>query len=239
MRVLAGTSGYAFKEWKGSFYPETLADDGLLGFYASRLPAVEINNTFYRMPRERVLLSWAEQVPPGFRFALKASQRITHQHRLQGAEESLAYFLRIASALGERLGPTLFQLPPNLKQDLPRLEAFLQLLPRRWKAAFEFRHPTWFVEATWEALAKAGAALCVAEGDDLESPLVATAPWGYVRLHRAAYPAEALRAWAERIRRQPWEEAYVFFKHEGAESGPGAAARFLALVNGEREAPNG
>jgi uncharacterized protein YecE (DUF72 family) len=203
----------------------------MLGYYASRLPAVEINNTFYRMPRESVLLGWAEQVPATFRFALKASQRITHHDRLQNAEGNLSYFLRVASSLGDRLGPTLFQLPPNLKQDLTRLQGFLALLPRRWRAAFEFRHPSWFTEDTYAALRQSGAALCVADNEDLETPFIGTAPWGYLRLHREAYPPEAIRTWARRVSESGWEEAYVFFKHEGEASGPRAAEAFLAAAS--------
>jgi uncharacterized protein YecE (DUF72 family) len=229
MRLLAGTSGYAFKEWKGAFYPKDLPDDGMLAHYASRLPTVEINNTFYRMPRETVVLGWANQVPPAFRFAVKASQRITHHARLSAdSADSVAYFTRVASALGDKLGPTLFQLPPNMKKDLPRLEAFLGLLPRRWKATFEFRHATWFDDAVFEALKQAGAALCIADGEDLETPLVATADWGYCRLHRPSYAAGAIGRWKERVMAQPWSEAYVFFKHEGEGSGPQAAEKMMA-----------
>jgi uncharacterized protein YecE (DUF72 family) len=230
MRILPGTSGWSFKEWKGPFYPKDLPDDGMLAYYASRFPAVEVNNTFYRMPREKVLLDWAEQVPPGFRFAVKASQRITHRSRLVDAGSDLEYFLRICSALGERRGPSLFQLPPNLKKDLPRLEAFLALLPRRWQATFEFRHPTWFDDAVYDALRRHDAALCIAEQDDFAVPMVATAGWGYLRLHKTAYDPAAVREWAGRILAQPWQETYVFFKHEGEGSGPEAVEIFLNEV---------
>ncbi len=230
MRILAGTSGWSFKEWKGSFYPKGLPDDGMLAHYASRFPTVEVNNTFYRMPKEQVMLGWAEQVPPSFRFAVKASQRITHKNRLVDSASDLEYFTRICSALGERRGPSLFQLPPNLKKDLPRLEAFLQLIPRRWQAAFEFRHPTWFDDSVYEALKTHDCALCLAEQDDFETPTVATANWGYVRLHKTAYEQPALAAQAARIRAQPWQETYVFFKHDGDQAGPTAVDGFLREV---------
>src|SRR5262249_24984318 len=143
---------WSFKEWKGAFYPDGTKDDAMLAYYSSRFPSVEVNNTFYRMPKESVMLGWAEQTPPPFRFAVKASQRITHHARLVDAADSVEYFCRVTSALGERRGPTLFQLPPNMKLDLPRLETFLELIPRRWRAAFEFRHPTWFVDPVFDAL---------------------------------------------------------------------------------------
>ena len=152
MRIAVGTSGYAYKEWKGSFYPEKLAQDKMLAFYGERFDTVEINNTFYRMPKESVLANWAAQVPDGFRFVLKASQRITHFKRLQDAGEELSYFLQTSSTLGPKLGPTLFQLPPNFKKDLPRLVAFLDLLPKHWRAAVEFRHASWHDDETHAAL---------------------------------------------------------------------------------------
>ncbi len=230
MRVLAGTSGFSYKEWKGSFYPEELAAGEMLSFYAGRLPAVEINNTFYRMPKPALLSAWSEQVPPEFRFVLKASQRITHRKRLKDAGEEVAYFFATAATLGERLGPSLFQLPPNLKKDLPRLETFLGVLPDGARAAFEFRHASWFDDEVFEALRTRGAALCVAEDEELATPLVATAGWGYLRLRRQDYDDAAVAAWADRVRGQAWGEAYVFFKHEDAGSGPRLAAEFLRRI---------
>jgi uncharacterized protein YecE (DUF72 family) len=232
VRVLAGTSGFSYKEWKGSFYPEDLPAEEMLAYYSARLPAVEINNTFYRMPKPALLESWAAQVPPGFRFVLKASQRITHRKRLKEAGEEVAYFFQTAATLGDRLGPTLVQLPPNLKKDLPRLEAFLSVLPEGAKAAFEFRHASWFEDDVFAALRAKGAALCIAEDEELATPLVATAPWGYLRLRRQDYDDAAVAAWAEKVRGQVWEEAYAFFKHEDAGSGPKLAAAFLARFAG-------
>src|SRR5512135_469205 len=159
LRVLAGTSGFSYKEWKGSFYPEDLPAPRMLAYYAERLPAVEINNTFYRMPKPALLEGWAAEVPPEFRFVLKASQRITHFKRLKEAGDDVAYFFGVAAVLGERLGPALFQLPPNLKKDLPRLEAFLETIPQDRRPAFEFRHASWFEDDVFEALRRKGAAL--------------------------------------------------------------------------------
>jgi uncharacterized protein YecE (DUF72 family) len=228
MRVLAGTSGFSYKEWKGSFYPEDFHADAMLHYYSERLPAVEINNTFYRMPKAELLAGWAEQVPDGFRFVLKASQRITHFKRLKEVSEEVGYFLRIAATLGDRLGPILFQLPPNLKKDLPRLEAFLELLPAATRAAIEFRHASWFEDDVYEALRARGAALCIAEDEELATPPIATAGWGYLRLRRPDYGEAEVAAWADRVRLQPWDDAYVFFKHEDAGTGPRLATDLLA-----------
>ena len=232
MRLLAGTSGFSYKEWRGSFYPEDLPPDEMLRFYAERLPAVEINNTFYRMPKPSLLSGWAEQVPDGFRFVLKASQRITHHKRLREVAEEIGYFFRVASTLGDRLGPTLFQLPPNLKKDLPRLVAALETLPPAARSAFEFRHASWFEDDVFEALRSQGAALCIAEDEELSTPLVATASWGYLRLRRPDYGEAEVAAWADRIRSQAWGEAYAFFKHEDAGAGPRLAAELLGRFAG-------
>ncbi len=238
MRIAVGTSGYAYKEWKGSFYPADLPSDGMLRFYGERFQTVEINNTFYRMPSEKVLLAWAAEVPDGFSFVLKASQRITHRKRLKDAKDEVEYFLRVANVLGAKLGPTLFQLPPNLKKDLPRLVDFLALVPRTWRAAFEFRHPSWFDDEVFSALKSHDAALCVAdtdpaaEGDQeaLVVPFVATASWGYLRLRRAGYVEPDLERWAGQVAAQAWSDAFVFFKHEEAGAGPKLAAAFTALL---------
>ena len=230
MRVLAGTSGYSYREWKGSFYPEDLPASEMLRYYAERFPSVEINNTFYRMPRAEVLSGWAEQVPDGFRFVLKASQRITHQKRLKEAGDAVDYFFRVATTLGDRLGPTLFQLPPNFAKDLPRLETFLSALPPGCLAAFEFRHASWFDEPVFSVLRARRVALCIAEDENLATPLEPTTDWGYLRLRRQDYGEEDLLRWAERIRMQPWREAYVFFKHEEEGKGP-ALAQALAKIS--------
>ena len=236
MRVFTGTSGYAYKEWKGTFYPEKLPAAEFLRYYGTRFATVEINNTFYRMPTEKLLLQWAEQVPDGFRFVLKASQKITHFKRLKDVGDEVSYFIRTATALGDKLGPTLVQLPPNMKKDLPRLVDFLALFPSRWKTAVEFRHASWLEDDVFDALRARDAALCGAdtdeEGDDAKRPpaITATATWGYLRLRREKYDARALRKWADLVGAQAWTDAYVFFKHEDAGTGPKLAAKFQALV---------
>lgn len=235
MNILVGTSGWSYKEWKGSFYPPKLPAEEMLRFYAGHFAAVEVNNSFYRIPAERVLATWAEQVPERFRFALKASRRITHNSRLKDDDGSLAYFLRAINPLGDRLGPTLFQLPPTFKKDTERLLQFLGLLPRRWRAALEFRHASWFVEEVFDALRNRDVALVAVDEDEAEgtgSPLVPTASWGYIRLRRAAYDEPGLATWAARIRENPWDVAYVFLKHEdGSPAGPAAAAQMGKILN--------
>ena len=230
MRFFVGTSGFSYKEWKGSFYPEKLPQKEMLGYYAARLSAVEINNTFYRMPKVSVIESWAEQVPDGFQFVLKASQRITHFKRLKEAEEPTAYLLRAAAALGGKRGPLLFQLPPNLKKDVATFRAFIECL-EGCPAAFEFRHESWFDDEVFAALRAHSCALCCADVEDSGcTALVNTASWGYLRLRRENYADPDLVQWIERVRSQGWTEAYVFFKHEDAATGPALAARFLDLA---------
>jgi uncharacterized protein YecE (DUF72 family) len=228
MNLYTGTSGYAYKEWKGSFYPEDLKADAMLPFYASQFNACEINNSFYRMPAEKTLLQWAAQVPAGFRFVLKAPQKITHFTRLkEESRQPLDFFLSVARSLGDQLGPLLFQLPPNMKLDLPRLEAFLDYLPGDVRAAFEFRHASWFDEAVFGALRSRRAALCIADTDELQTPRVATvADWGYLRLRRVEYTGDEVAEWAAWTRAQSWGDAFVFFKHEDGATGPRLAKEF-------------
>jgi uncharacterized protein YecE (DUF72 family) len=189
----------------------------MLAWYAGRLPTVEINNTFYRMPAAAVLENWARSTPEGFRFAIKAPRRITHMARLkaESAADSVNYLYGNLAALGGKRGPVLFQLPPQMKKDLPRLAAFLQLLPQNHGAAFEFRNPSWFDEEVYEALRAAGAALCLSEREDnAPPPLVQTAPWGYVRLRLETYSEQDLAAWAARLAETAWSEIFVYFMHE-------------------------
>ena len=231
MKLSVGTSGYSYKEWKGPFYPEKLPAKEMLGFYAERLPAVEINNTFYRMPKESVLQDWAAKVPESFRFVLKASRRITHFKRLKGAEDETGYLWRTAGVLGERLGAVLFQLPPNLPADLSRLQTFLETLPEDGRAAFEFRHPSWQDDEVLEALRGRGCAwVAVDDGESEPEAPRSTADWGYLRLRAPAYTGAELSAWAQRVRAQDWEQAFVFFKHEDAGAGPALAAEFLDVA---------
>jgi len=228
VRVLTGTSGYSYDEWKGNFYPEKIAAKDMLRFYAERFPTVEINNTFYRMPKEALLQGWADQVPENFTFVIKASQRITHFKRLKECGEPLTYLFRVTSTLGARLGPLLFQLPPNFKKDVPRLLGFFDAMPERRRVAVEFRHASWFDDEVYETLRGQGAALCVADtGEEPAATLVATTDWGYLRLRREEFGDAELRDWAQRIREQPWGDAYVFLKHEEEGKGPKLAARLM------------
>ncbi|HET7613976.1 MAG TPA: DUF72 domain-containing protein [Gemmatimonadaceae bacterium] len=235
MKILAGTSGYAFKEWKGNFYPTELKDDGFLGYYATKFPTVEINNTFYRLPKENVLMEWAAQVPQNFTFALKASQRITHHARLkEESADTVDFLLRNTARLGDRLGPILFQLPPNLRKDVNRFRGFLGLLPSDRRYVFEFRHESWFDDEVYDAMRERDIAMCVAEQDDFKCPVVCTATWGYLRLHKLDYQANELNDWAKCVTSQQWNDAYVFFKHDETEnggSGPPAVSSFVNACN--------
>jgi uncharacterized protein YecE (DUF72 family) len=228
MKLLAGASGYSFKEWKGDFYPQTIKPEAMLAWYAERLPTVEINNTFYQMPKAAVLENWARSTPEAFRFAIKASRRITHLARLKAdtAADSVDFLYRNLAALGAKRGPVLFQLPPFLKKDLPRLTEFLGVLPDAHLAAFEFRNDTWFADDVYEALRAAGAALCLSEREDsAPPPMVETASWGYVRLRLETYSDDDLRHWAARLAGTGWREIYVYFMHE-----PTAPAYAQALM---------
>jgi uncharacterized protein YecE (DUF72 family) len=231
MRLLTGTSGFAYKEWKGTFYPAELRDREMLRFYSTRFASVEINNTFYKMPAESMLLGWTEQVPADFTFVLKASQRITHMRRLKDAAEPLTWMLRSAAVLGHRLGPILFQLPPNMKKDVDRLDGFLRLLPQGLRAAFEFRHDSWLDDEIFDTLRNHNAALCVADSTEIATPLVPTTDWGYLRLRRESYDDSAIRDWAAALDAQPWNVAFVFFKHEDAGAGPRLARHFQAAFD--------
>jgi uncharacterized protein YecE (DUF72 family) len=231
MNLFVGTSGYSYKEWKGSFYPEKIPAKEMLRFYAERLSTVEINATFYRMPQPSMLENWKEQVPATFRFSLKASQRITHFKRLKETDQETKYFIETAAVLGEQLGVVLVQLPPNLKKDLPRLESFLTQLPQTVRAAFEFRHPTWCPPPAPPLLRSQNRALVVSDTDDLPATHIdRTSDWGYLRLRRVNYSEEILADWLARIRAQDWKDTFVFFKHEDEGTGPKLAAQFLKLA---------
>jgi uncharacterized protein YecE (DUF72 family) len=211
MNLYIGTSGYSYKEWKGTFYPVDMSAKGMLHYYGERFRTVEINNTFYPMPKASVLEAWAGEVPADFKFVLKALRRITHMQRLKDTGDSVSYLFEVAGVLKERLGPMLFQLLSNLKKDVPRLRGFLALLPPQRRAAFEFRHQSWFDEEVWGLLRDHQAALCIAEAEnDLEVPFVATGDWGYLRLRRPDYGDDELREWAKRVRERNWREVFVF-----------------------------
>lgn len=227
MRVYTGTSGFSYKEWVGAFYPEGTKSADMLSTYASRLSTVEINNTFYRLPRANVLEGWASSVPDGFRFSIKASRRITHFKRLKPESQSeTSYLVEATAALGDAMGILLMQLPPNFAAEPERLGEYLAAAPPGVRMAFEFRHPSWLDDRVYELLSRHGHALCIADGEDMDTPAVSTANWGYLRLRRPDYSPEQLDQWERTIAAMPWEEAFVFFKHEDAGAGPLMAEAF-------------
>jgi uncharacterized protein YecE (DUF72 family) len=232
LRILAGASGYSFKEWKGVFYPERIRPDAMLAFYAQHLPTVEINSSFYALPKAQNLQRWAAAVPETFRFAVKAPAAITHKARLRpAAAQDLAQLYEVLGELGDKRGPVLFQLPPAMPQDAARLADFLALLPPAHAAAFEFRHDSWFNDETYALLRQAGAGLCVSEREDATPPpLVQTTDWGYVRLRREQYDEAALAAWLDRLRATSWKKCFVYFMHEP--TAPAYAAELLRLHGG-------
>ena len=217
------------------FYPEGTKDAGMLAYYATRFPTVEINNTFYRLPKESVLADWAAQVPDGFTFTIKASQRITHFARLKPEAAALVdYLVKATAVMGDRLGAILFQLPPNMKKDADRLRDFLARLPSGRRFAMEFRHESWFDDDIVAALRDHDVAMVGIEQEDFTSPVQATASWGYLRLHRFDYSPTMLAEWATRLRTLGWNDAYVFFKHDHVPdsegSGPLAVEAFRRLI---------
>jgi len=225
-----GTSGYSYKEWKGSFYPETLPPKDMLSFYAERFKAVELNNTFYRLPQPNMVETWKAQVPDDFRFTMKASQGITHFRRLKDATGATRLMLEKAAAFEDRLGAVLFRLPEDFKKDLGRLETFLKGLPAETPAVFEFRHESWFDDEVPALLRSHKRVLCVSDRDEMPlSHIDKTSDWGYVRLRRVKYSDADLKAWIKRIKAQQWKDTYVFFKHEDEATGPKLATRFIAL----------
>ncbi len=229
--IYVGTSGYSYKEWKGSFYPEKIQAAEMLRYYAEHFKTVEINNTFYRMPNEKTLVQWSDQVPDEFAFVLKASRKITHLKRLQSVEEEMSYLLRTVGVLGQRLGPLLFQLPPNLKKDMNRLQVFLELLPGTCRAALEFRNESWFDEEVYGALKDRNVALVAADTDDSGGEdIPPTADFGYLRLRREDYGEDDLQAWSDRIRQNDWDDVFAFFKHEDEGAGPALASRFTRVL---------
>ncbi len=228
--LYVGTSGYSYKEWKGSFYPGKISAKEMLSFYASRLGAVELNSTFYRLPQRSMVESWKAQVPEDFRFSVKASQRITHLKRLKDAAAETQFMLKTVSALGDRLGAVIFRFPEDMEKDIKRLEVFLKDLPAKTPAVFDFRHQTWFDDEVRALLRSQNRVLCVSDTDELPSDHIdRTADWGYVRLRRSNYSEAELAEWINRVRAQNWKRTFVFFRHEDEGTGPKFAARFVAL----------
>src|SRR5690348_11934004 len=230
MHLLAGTSGFSYKEWVGEFYPAKLAAKDMLAHYATRMPIVEINNTFYRMPKPESIQSWRSQVPDSFRFAIKVPRRISHIKRLRDCGEELGFLLRALEDLSPCLGSLLVQLPPHARCDEAALAGFLTLVPEGTRVAFEFRNETWHVPAVFELLESRNAALVQSESDEKFEPLPWTADWAYLRLRRVDYSAQDLERWLERINASGVTEAQVFFKHEDAATGPKLAAQLLEMA---------
>jgi len=230
--VYVGTSGYNYPEWRGSFYPEGFPAKEMFRFYVERFRTVEINATFYRMPTPKTTAAWLDQAPPGFRYSLKAPRQITHLKRLKDCGDAVQFFCDSARVLGAHLGPLLFQLPPNLKADVPRLATFLGVLPADVRAAFEFRHESWLTPEVYALLRAHGAALCIADFGDRTTPVEATASHGYLRLRDEGYTAADLDRWAVEVisHRATWEDIYVFFKHEEEGKGPEFAQAFLEAL---------
>ena len=236
MKVFSGTSGYSYKEWKGVFYPANIKAEEMLPFYAANLNAVEINNTFYRMPKEHVVDSWRDAVGPDFRFSIKASRRITHQKRLKDIEEPLSYLIKRAARLEDKLGVVLFQLPPNMRANVERLMAFLAQWPVELPAALEFRHDSWFEDECFEVLASRNIALVLSEDGESPVPAVtATGSTAYLRLRKPGYTDAALRKWVARMSTSGTKQLFAFFKHEDEGAGPELAKRFASLAS--RPAP--
>lgn len=232
MNIFCGTSGFSYKEWKGTFYPEKISNKEMLSYYSEKLTAVEINNTFYRMPKETLLSDWASQTSDDFKFTIKASRKITHFKRLKETDEECSYLFKNVKTLGNKLGCVLIQLPPNLKKDIDRLENFLKLIPSDISTAFEFRHESWMDEKVYSLLNTKNCALVITETDEQpEADFIKTANWTYLRLRRTVYGEQELQDRFDKMRENNWENTYVFFKHEDEGTGPALADKFLNLKN--------
>lgn len=232
MKFFVGTSAYSVPEWKGTFYPEKLPLKKMLNYYGQHFSTVEVNYTFRRMPTATLLEGWAEQVPEDFRFSLKSPQTITHFKRLKGVADEVESFIEASLTLKDRLGPLMFQLPPNFQMDLERLESLLKLINKRVKVAFEFRHESWFSAEVHALLKKHSAALCLADTDEAPiDKLVSTARWGYIRLRKDDYTDSQLKQWIKKLQAEAWDAVYLYFKHEDTGNGPRLAARFLELAS--------
>ena len=231
--IWVGTSGFQYKEWKGAFYPETLSLAKMLRYYAERFPTTEINYSFRRIPSEKTLTNWAENTPAKFRFALKAPQEMTHFRKLRDCTEVLNRFCDALKTLGEKLGPVLFQLPPFLKNDTVLLKDFLATLPVELRSAFEFRHESWFNDDTFAALKSKNAALCIADTEELTTPIVVTADFGYFRLRNTRYTKADIKRWAKVIseHNRKAKDIFVYFKHEETGTGPRFARQLLDEMN--------
>jgi uncharacterized protein YecE (DUF72 family) len=232
MESWIGTSGFQYAEWKGNFYPEDLPAAKMLPFYAERLNTTEINYTFHRIPSAKTIDNWNKLTPATFRFALKAPQKITHWSKLRDCADTMRYFCDVVSGLGEKFGPVLFQLPPTFKKDTFVLADFVNCFPTGMRAAFEFRHESWFGDDVWEIFKSRNVALCIAETEDFATPNVVTADYGYLRLRRADYTKIDIERWTEFVSEQKkrWSDAFVYFKHEEAGAGPKFAKQMMEML---------
>jgi uncharacterized protein YecE (DUF72 family) len=230
MGIWIGTSGFQYAEWKGNFYPEDLSAAKMLPYYAERLNTTEINYTFHRIPAAKTIDNWKKLTPETFRFALKAPQKITHWSKLRDCGDTMRYFCEVISSLGDKLGPVLFQLPPNFKKDTFLLADFVNCFPDGFRAAFEFRHDSWFGDDVWDIFKSRNIALCIAETEDFATPSVATADYGYLRLRREDYKTADVERWTKFVKEQAknWKDTFVYFKHEEAGIGPKLATQMMA-----------
>jgi uncharacterized protein YecE (DUF72 family) len=231
MKSWIGTSGFQYSEWKGNFYPEDLPAAKMLPYYAEQFSTTEINYTFHRIPAPKTIENWRQLTPDNFRFSLKAPQKITHWSKLRDCADTLDYFCKVISGLGERLGPVLFQLPPTFKKDADVLSSFLRELPST-RAAFEFRHESWFNDEIYELLKSRNIALCIADTETIETPKTITANYGYLRLRREDYQRIDVERWAKFVREQEadWQHVFVYFKHEESGIGPKLAQQMMQLL---------
>ena len=233
MTTWIGTSGFQYPEWKGKFYPEKMPASKMLGYYAERFSSTESNYTFRSIPSEKTILKWAENTPLHFKFSFKAPQRITHFSKLRECKEILGVFHQPLSLAGDKLGAVLFQLPATFHRDVDVLRSFLADIPQGMRAAFEFRHESWFDDSVFEALRAANAALCLAENEELATPPIATADFGYLRLRREDYTPAQIKKWARYVQGQQtaWREAFIYFKHEERAVGPEFARQMQATLS--------
>ena len=231
MNLWIGTSGFQYTEWKGNFYPEDLPTAKMLSFYSEQFATTEINYTFHRIPAQKTIENWKVQTPEKFRFALKAPQKITHWAKLRDCSDTLEYFCKVVTDLGERLGPILFQLPPTFKKNADVLSSFLRELPSM-RGAFEFRHESWFDDEIFDMLRSRNIALCIADTDTIATPKKITADYGYLRLRREDYTEEDVKRWSDFVREENtnWTDAFVYFKHEESGIGPKLGRQMIELL---------
>jgi uncharacterized protein YecE (DUF72 family) len=233
-----GTSGFQYPEWKGPFYPKDLPASKMLGFYADRFPTTEVNYSFRRIPSPKTIQNWWAGTPERFKFSLKAPQKVTHFAKLRNCGDTMRYFCQVICDLEGKLGPVLFQLPPNFKKDTGLLGAFLEDVPAGLRAAFEFRNPSWFDEEVFALLNSKNIALCIAESADLSTPVVATADYGYLRLRREDYSDADMERWATAIKEKEevWPDVFVYLKHEESGIGPKLALQLMGMLGAEGRA---